>query len=286
MNSDPFIAVGYDGSPSSDLALAWAARMADLRHEEIVATIVVDPRESPRGIAWPEFWWKEIEDQARAVLQQLPVVEYRLARQMGNKVSSLLAAGHDASMLVVGSHGHSVAGQVFLGSVSQSLARHATPPVVVVREPRTADAGRIVVGYDAHMLSRRALEFACTVAELTGDKVTLVHAWHHRSAAPDELRTDGPLLRTGSIDEQEAALQNVVEQMSLQHPTVGIDSDLVVDVSPGRALVHASSSASMVVVGAHTQNAVAEALLGSVSHEVLHRAHCTVAVLKPAAEPA
>jgi nucleotide-binding universal stress UspA family protein len=278
MDAQTFIAVGYDGSPDSSAALSWAADMAVRRLEEVVATLVVDPRESPRGIAWPEFWWKEIEDQARAVLEQFPGVEYRLVRRTGSKVSSLVEAGDGASMLVVGSHGHSVVGEVFLGSVSQSLARHATSPVVVVREPRTIGSGRIVVGFDGSGLSKRGFEFACAMAELTGDKVVAVRAWQEIPVVMDR-EGYAPPLRTGSLDEQEAALRFEVEELRLTHPTVGIDSDLV-GTPPGRALVDASSNASLVVVGSHGQNAVAEALIGSVTHDVLHKAHCTVAVVK------
>jgi nucleotide-binding universal stress UspA family protein len=285
MNTSPFIAIGYDGSPCSGTALAWAATMAARRREEVVATIVLDQREFPHGIDWPESWWTEIEDQARAILEEFPEVRYRLVRQKGHKIPNLLEAAREASMLVVGSHGHSVAGQMLIGSVSQSLARVATTPLVVVREPRTSDAARIVVGYDGSALSKRAFEFACQMAELTGDKVLAVQAWQRKPEPEDEydgpLEYDhGPLLRTGSIDETEAALQDAMDEMRVTYPTVGIDSDLVVDVPPGRALVHASSSASLVVVGAHIKNAFTEALLGSVGHDVLHKAHCPVAVVK------
>jgi nucleotide-binding universal stress UspA family protein len=198
---------------------------------------------------------------------------------MGNKVANLVEAAQEASMLVVGSHGHSVAGQMFVGSVSQSLVRHVEQPVVVVRDPRTADAGRIVVGFGAHGLSKRAFEFACHVAELTGEKVLAVRAWH-----PGRVEVDRygyvPPSRTGAVDEQEAALEYLVEEMRGRHPAIGIDGQLAVHVPAGRALVEASSSASLVVVGGHAQTAVAEALQGSVTHDVLHKAHCTVAVVK------
>jgi nucleotide-binding universal stress UspA family protein len=279
MDTQTFIAVGYDGSPDSSAALSWAADLAARRHEQVVATIVVDPQESPRGIAWPEFWWKEIEDQARAVLAPFPDVEYRLVRRTGNKVASLVEAGDGASMTVVGSHGHSVVGEVFLGSVSQSVARHATSPVVVVREPRTIGSGRIVVGFDGSGLSKRALDFAFRMAELTGDKVVAVRARQETPVAMDRDGYAPPPFRTGSLDEQEAALRFEVEELRLGHPTVGIDSDLVC-ASPGHALVDASSSASLVVVGSHGQSAVVEALIGTVAHDVLHKAHCPVAVVK------
>lgn len=273
MGATSFIAVGYDGSPYSGEALRWAAEMAVLRHEQIVVVLVVDPRDEPRGPR-PETWWEEVEDGARAVLARVAGAEYRLERRLGNKATVLAEAAHEASMLVVGSHGHSLAGEVFLGSVSQTVARHATSPVVVVREPRTRDSGRVVVGFDDQDRSRRAFEFACRVAELTGDKVVAL-----RSCRPVTIDRYGyaPLLT--SMDEQETVLHDTVVRLGTDHPTVGVRSH-VVDAPPARALVDASASAALVVVGARDHHAVTDALLGSVTHDVLHRAHCTVAVVK------
>ncbi|MBO0845472.1 MAG: universal stress protein [Nocardioides sp.] len=277
MSTNAFIAVGYDGSPDARAALSWVAEVATLRKEAIVVTIVVDGKDNPRGVGWPESWWADIEDSARDILGDFPRVEYRLARVAGNKVEMLSEAARDASMLVVGSHGHSVVGQVFIGSVSQAVARHAASPVVVVREPQTPYAGRIVVGSDAGEPSTRALEFACTMAEVTGDKVAVIRAWQPATVPQD--RYGYAPLTTGSLEVHQARLEVTVEQLAAAHPTVAIQGD-VVETSPARALVDASASASLVVVGSHGRNAVAEVMLGSVSHAVLHRAHCPVAVVE------
>ncbi|MFC7363314.1 universal stress protein [Nocardioides astragali] len=51
-------------------------------------------------------------------------------------------------------------------------------------------------------------------------------------------------------------------------------------LSPADALVGTSRHASLLVVGSRGLNAFSGMLLGSVSHEVLHRAHCPVAVVR------
>ena len=63
------------------------------------------------------------------------------------------------------------------------------------------------------------------------------------------------------------------------HPDVVLVQEAV-PVSPGQALVDASANASLVVVGSHGRGYFEGLLLGSVSHDVLHRAHCPVVVVR------
>lgn len=50
---------------------------------------------------------------------------------------------------------------------------------------------------------------------------------------------------------------------------------------PSRALVEQSMRAQLVVVGTRGRGGVVGLLLGSISHAVLQRAHCPVAVVRP-----
>lgn len=53
-------------------------------------------------------------------------------RRIGRQICQC-AEQHDVDVIVVGPHGSSHAGEVFLGSVSQYVVHHATRPVLVVR---------------------------------------------------------------------------------------------------------------------------------------------------------
>lgn len=81
------------------------------------------------------------------------------------------------------------------------------------------------------------------------------------------------------LAEQEEQLSQSVAGALVAHPEVSIESELIA-LSPAEALVETSQNASLVVVGCRGRGAFTGMLLGSVSHEVLHRAHCSVAVVR------
>jgi nucleotide-binding universal stress UspA family protein len=277
MNTDARIVVGYDGTPDSLAALAWAAKVASLQGQAIVATIIVDPRETPRGIAWPDSYWDEIESRAREVFAQFPDVPATVERHVGHLVPRLLESAQGGSMIVVGSHGHNVATEVLVGSVSQATARHAVIPVVVVRPPVNADSGRIVVGADGSESSTRAIEFACALAALTGEKVVALRAWHPSTLVADRYGYLPPL-SDDNLEAAEAALGRIVDHTRTAHPDLPIEGELFFGAAE-RGLIDAASSASLVVVGSRGHNVVGEVLMGSVSKAVLQKAHCPVAVV-------
>jgi len=277
MNTDAPIVVGYDGTPDSVAALSWAAKVASLRGEALIAATIVDPRETPRGIAWPESYWADIEDKAREVLASGPDVSFTAKRFTGHLVPKLLEAADGSSMLVVGSKGHGLVAEVLRGSVSQSAARNATLPVVVIREPQNPGAGRIVVGADGSEASARALEFACEMAQLTGDKVVALRAWHPVTVVADRYGYMPPP-SAGTMDAAEGALGRTVDELRTSHPEVAIESEIFYGAAE-RGLIDASANASLVVVGSRGHTGVGETFLGSVSKDVLHKAHSPVAVL-------
>jgi nucleotide-binding universal stress UspA family protein len=277
MNTDAPIVVGYDGKPDSLAALTWAVKTASLRGQAVVATTIVDPRETPRGVAWPESYWEDIEDKAREAFAQWPGVPATIERRVGHLVPRLLESARAGSMLVVGSKGHSVVGEMILGSVSQSAARHATVPVVVFRSPQNPGSGRIVVGADGSESSTRALEFACQMAQLTGDKVILLRAWSPTTVVVDRYGHLPPASDVTFAD-AESALGRIVDSARAAHPAVPIEGEICSGAAE-RGLIDASSNASMVVVGSRGHTAVGEALLGSVSKAVLKKAHCPIGVI-------
>jgi len=272
------ILVAYDGSTDADLALAWAAESARLFHQSVDVAIIDDPGALPGAAWWPDDHWEEVEQRATRGLRAAGVDHSSVDRRHGTVVPALIDLARQAPLLVVGSRGHGRAGEIFIGSVSQHLARHAPCPVVVVRPAASSDAKRIVVGVDGSSASRAAVGFACRRARVTGERVTAVRAADFgpvlldgRGLPPAELGT--------FMSDQERQLAESMGDLVAAHPDVDVESEFIA-LRPAEALVGASRHASLVVVGSRGLNPFTGLLLGSVSHDVLHRALCPVAVVR------
>lgn len=277
MKQPDTILVAYDGSGDADLALNWAAAEARATGFRLRVLTVHDTAVVP----WPPYESERDLDriaQAEMLLKELGIDDAVVDSKPGRVVPTIVHEAEGAALLVVGSKGHSPAGELFVGSVSQHLARHAPCPVIVVRPPKNPDSGRIVVGIDGSEDSRGALEFACRRAERTGDVVVAMHAWKLHSTPMDTLGpTRAELGR--QLDEQDIVLGESVAGVRNLFPDVVMMQESV-PVSADELLVGASANASLVVTGSRGLGAFAGLLLGSVSTAVLHRAACPVAVVR------
>lgn len=271
------ILVAYDGSEDADRALVWAGEEAVRSGTPLRAVTVDDVSMSPWG---GDIWVRDprMVPHAEGVLSGLGVADATVERRVGHVASTLLDLAVDASMVVVGSQGHGRLAQAAIGSVSQHVARHAPCPVVVVREPEKRDAAGIVVGLDGSPTSEAALEYACRRAERTRETVIAVHGWKVHGPSTDVWRGE-PRALGDVIDEKAVLVGESVAGVREAHPDVVLVSEAI-PVAPGDVLVDASANASLVVVGSRGRGFFSGLLLGSVSQDVLHRAHCSVAVVR------
>ncbi|WP_168200787.1 universal stress protein [Allokutzneria sp. NRRL B-24872] len=194
----------------------------------------------------------------------------------GDPVAVLAEESRDAELLVVGTHDQGRFADVVLGSVARKLIRLSAAPVITLPqlEKPTAE-GPVVVGVDGTEVSRAAVEFAVTEAARTGRRLYAVHCW------PTPLdRAERPLVR----DEERRVLAEALAGLSERFPEVWV-IPVLCGGDPAEELVRRSRDASMVVLGSHRRTALAAAVLGSVSRDVLRHSGCPVAVVLPRPAP-
>ena len=274
------IVVAYDGSDEAQLALAWSAETARLDGSTLRVVVVgpdakVGSGRAGGGDEHPAQTWVE---SATRLVDQAAVPGSVVDLMRGSTVQQLLTASDGARLCAVGSRGHSKVGGIWLGSVSQHLARHATCPVAVVRPVQNPQAQQILVGVDGSGHSEAALQFACERASLTGDSVLAVYGYRHWSRQDGGLGGSPTDRDTAVVESADRMLAESVSALKADYPEVALRTVARLG-GAGAALEQLSTEASLVVVGSRGRGAFEGMLLGSVSQEALHRAACPVVVV-------
>ena len=290
----PKVAVGIDGSATSERALLWAAGEAARRGWPLLVVHALDMPLVLSVYAGPTRFppSEEITEQGRGVLDgasaRVSEVEPGLTVEtdlaLEDPAKALLKRTGPQDLMVAGSRGLGAARSTLESSVSVRLAARAECPVVVV--PKGEDAvgvpRRIVVGVDGSDYSRNALDFALHEAARVKDgAVTVVHSWQvPLPFDADSLAQAGWTPPDDLLDQRS---QEMVSDMLSQ--VQGEDTEHVgvtvmrMGTDPADALVEVGAEADMIVVGSRGRGSMRGLLLGSVSQAVLHQATVPVTVL-------
>ncbi len=283
--------VGIDGSASSQTALTWAAAAARRRGDvEISALGVwhVPPAmalfTAKRGFGVDELGIEATAghqvDEAIAAIGHaddsvgdspldVTITPATLEGQAGHVLVE--EADEHADLLVVGRSGSGELRQR-LGSVSRYCATNAKVPVVVVPEQlRTAGDGSVAVGFDGSENAAAALTWALEHVA----PPAVIRTISSVELAP-WLDDDVIHARYGDeIAEQRVQLMAAIDAID----TAGRTERHVVVHAPRKALVDASDSCDLLVVGARGRSRLAAGLLGSVSTSILEDTRCPVVIV-------
>ncbi|MFI6744494.1 universal stress protein [Nonomuraea sp. NPDC050451] len=260
------VVVGVDDSEESLRAVEWAAGEAERRRRplHILHAFIWPLLGAPLGPAPgapPEGGLRHAAERVLATAlaraqTAAPGVEVSTGLPETEPVTALLHHSHQAELLVVGSRGLGEIGGLLLGSVGARLGTEAACPVVVVRGPLTPH-GPVVAGIDDE--GQAVLPFAFEYAARTANTLILAHV---------SAEGSGTVLP-----------EHVLDRWRERFPTVTIVQEPLTG-HPGKALLHASSQASLLVVGSHHRHELSALVHGSVSQAVLHHATCPVAIIQ------
>lgn len=285
------VIVGADGSDHSLRAVEWATEEAarrglPLRILYAEAPWLYDTPVDPRLGAvrkWLLIGGHDILDQAVATARERDADVHVDAEAVpGPAARILLEKATDAAMVVLGGRGAGAVSGLLLGSTALQVITHSPVPAVVVRDLEPAVRREVAVGVDATEPDGPAIRFAFEEASLRGARLRVVHAWSHPAA--DGPGTMQPLVYDPQVvtEEQGRLLGESLAVWREKYPDVEVISE-VVQGRAVRILSGVSARADLLVVGTRGRGGFTGLMLGSVSHALLHHAHCPVVVVPPAA---
>jgi nucleotide-binding universal stress UspA family protein len=286
-----------DFSPGSQQAMRVAIRIASEADAELVLghAWYVPPVAFSGEYAFSQAVLEELEGDARAALDSAT----REATALGAKrLTSKLLAGmprheiaklleHDPAfdLVVMGTHGRTGLTRVLLGSVAESVVRHAPCSVLVVRPDGEAKRfTHVLCPIDFSDSSRHAVEVAVGLVQPARGAITLLHVIDPptrfaRREQTLELLSELDRYSTEHLDAWAAQLESRVSSPVRKLARTGW---------PGAEILAAldeDPAVDLVVMGSHGRAGMERMLLGSVAEKVVRHARCPVLVARRRPEP-
>lgn len=283
------VLVGVNGSNDSDRAVDWASDYASMTNRRLVVlhgTGFVGVRPNAQDLLEAERVALEagrliVGAAVERALERHPDLRTEGVVDVGDPPTVLLERAKDAAVLVVGSRRDEAFKQLF-GSVSLGVTRHAHCPVVVARPP-VREGGplldRVVLGLHDTAASREAAEFAFEYAALSNLPLVIVHGeWDRLARGSAVLGLLGSGQERGLSEEEELSIGETIAGLPERYPDVEF-REIHRTADPAEALIEASETAKLVVVGSRGLGAAKALVLRSVSTALAEHAHCPVAVV-------
>lgn len=289
------VVVAADGSPSSQVAVKWAAREAVMRHAPLTVVHVASSLSvAASTLAWPAGQVPEEvleiqENEARRVIaDSIKIVkdsagggdrpEVNSELFFGVPVPTLIDLSKDAQLVVVGCRGRTGQHRRLLGSVSTGLINHAHGPVAVIHgevpSPSQPAKLPVLVGIDGSHASELATAIAFDEASWRGVDLVALHVW--RDA---DMSTIFGIDASAVQSAADKALAESLAGWQERYPEVTVRR-VVEFEHPARHLLDLSETAQLTVVGSHGRGGFAGMLLGSVSMAVAQAARVPVIVAR------
>ena len=226
-----------------------------------------------------------LEKQAKALEDQGFRVTAKMAVGLPHIELNRQADEHDCSLIVVGSHGRTMAAEIVLGGVASAVIHNATRPTLVLRLRLRDENGRAVCeGPECDLLehvlfptdfsdnAERAFSYVGRIAESGARRITLLHV-------QDQTRIDRHL--KDRLEEFNAIDTERLERLKGELTERGA-RDIRIALpygSPKKEIIERAKreGVSLVVMGSQGRGYLAELFLGSASNAVAR--HSPVPVL-------
>ena len=186
------------------------------------------------------------------------------------------AAAIQADLVVVGTHDHSRVTEVFAGSISHRILLHAMLPTLIVKG-KARPVTRVLLAVEGREDAARLDTWLISHPFRNPVAVTIL------SVVPS-LHMIDPHMMAGLKDWAEQSIRDaeqVVHDTAL--PLGGLHFTVSTEVrhgDPVTSVCEYGADYDLIVVGSHGRKGLDRFLLGSVSHGIVHRAGCSVLVVR------
>ncbi len=271
--------VPLDGSSESEGALGYVAMLAEKIEVELELVRCFEPPAThyllpdlsrlAENVLAEEFMEQKILTYLESKGGDLKGLHCDLIVENGDPVEAILTRAEKIDMIVMARHGRSAGKFQQAGGVTSKIVRSRSNPVLVVAgshlmKPKLEN---ILVCLDGSTLAEKALAQAVELAAATQSKLHL-----YRFV---------PLVYEGmDMDALMGYARDYLEKVAAEH------GDLVATTTVRWTRGHSDivefaqeQNMDLIVMGSHGSRGIVRWLLGSVTEDVLHHAHCPILVV-------
>ena len=198
------------------------------------------------------------------------------------------ARRNDIDLIVISTHGRNGFSRLSLGSVTDSLIRHTTIPVLVVRPPASylnpqvsGPFNRIVVPLDGSTLAEQILPRVLELAKLEEAEITLLTVLVPQSYSQKEIADPSLPWWEKDISLAQVYLSYVATRLRRRGVTVTTDIVIAGNVASAIGDFARREKADMVAIATHGRGGLARMLRGSVADAMMHSGRTSMLVFKP-----
>jgi nucleotide-binding universal stress UspA family protein len=297
------VLLATDGSEEAILAAHVAADLANNTDSElhiVHARLRITPHhpgyyvgpEVIEGAAEKER--KLLDHEAQRLLdaqvEQVRTVGGRAAQthlRIGRVDEEIVATAEElgAGLIVVGSRGQGALRRALMGSVSDSVVRHAHCPVMVVRGESVVFPAKILLATDGSEEANLAASTAAEMAKSTNSELHVICVEHTPAVyyempgtvvdptLQSRLEEGADEAAKTTLEEQVQKIRETGIEVAGAHTREGFPDEEIVGLA-GRL------SAGLIVMGSRGRGRLRRTLMGSVSDSVVRHAHCPVMVVR------
>jgi nucleotide-binding universal stress UspA family protein len=268
------ILVPVDKSDSSLMSQETAALIAKKTHASVTVLHVVPrvsygkPETAALILSGLDQEAQRIVGEARGLFMEEKVeVKGEVLHEEDVAEAILEFSSNDFDLIIIGGRGENEKGLNALGSVTKKVIMHTGCPTMIVK--KTSTLSNILVCVDGSDHAMKALNYALSLAEKMGSKMTLLNVQETRlhKASPDAAMELGGRILTESSDTVEK--RKLTAERRLEY---GVPSEVIVGAAE-------KGNHDLIVLGSRGLGTVKRFLLGSVSDDVSYKAKCSVLIV-------